>query len=84
MNNMIPAVEHTIAVLEYMSSTDSGVTQSEIRQKLQISMSSAYRILPGAMSLITEYCRRHITVTAICRYLNMRKGSLAELNAVVM
>lgn len=45
MNNMIPAVEHTIAVLEYMSSTDSGVTQSEIRQKLQISMSSAYRIL---------------------------------------
>ena len=45
MNNTIPAVEHTIAVLEYMSSTDSGVTQSEIRQKLQISMSSAYRIL---------------------------------------
>ncbi len=31
MNNTIPAVKHTIAVLEYMSSTDSGVTQSEIR-----------------------------------------------------
>ena len=45
MNNTIPAVKHTIAVLEYISSTDSGVTQSEIRQKLQISMSSAYRIL---------------------------------------
>ena len=45
MNNTIPAVEHTIAVLEYLSSTASGVTQSEICKKLQISMSSTYRIL---------------------------------------
>lgn len=45
MNNTIPAAEHTIAVLEYLSSTASGATQSEICKKLQISMSSTYRIL---------------------------------------
>lgn len=45
MNNTIPAVEHTIAVLELLSNTAEGATQSEICKKLQISMSSTYRIL---------------------------------------
>ena len=45
MNNTIPAVEHTIAVLELLSNTSNGATQSEICKKLQISMSSTYRIL---------------------------------------
>ena len=45
MNNTIPAVEHTIAVLEFLSSSSGGAAQSEICKKLQISMSSTYRIL---------------------------------------
>ena len=86
MNNTIPAAEHTIAVLEYLSSTASGATQSEICKKLQISMSSTYRILqtllkhrwarkdePDVMNWIMVSCRWCTTVTAVCRYLNMPK-----------
>ena len=45
MNNIIPAVEHTIAVLEYLSNAGDGASQSELCKSLQISMSSTYRIL---------------------------------------
>lgn len=45
MNNTIPAVEHTIAVLELLSNASGGASQSEICKRLQITMSSTYRIL---------------------------------------
>lgn len=45
MNNMIPAVKHTIDLLEYLSNKSGGSTQSELQRELHISMSTVYRIL---------------------------------------
>ncbi len=45
MNNNIPAVEKTIALLNYLSENPDGATQAQLKKALDISMSSAYRIL---------------------------------------
>ena len=45
MNNKIPAVEKTIALLELLSKHPEGATQAELRKELSISMSTTYRIL---------------------------------------
>lgn len=45
MNNSIPAVEKTIALLNYLSENRQGATQAQLKKELKISMSSAYRIL---------------------------------------
>lgn len=45
MNNKIPAVEKTIALLELLAKLPSGATQAELKKELGISMSTAYRIL---------------------------------------
>ena len=46
-NNTVPAVEKTIAFLEYLARIPrgKGITQNEFRKELDLSMSSAYRIL---------------------------------------
>lgn len=45
MNNNIPAVERTIALLDYLSEQKEGATQAQLQKALGISMSSTYRIL---------------------------------------
>ena len=45
MNNNIPAVEKTLTLLEILSSEEKGLTQSQLKEKLHISMSTCYRIL---------------------------------------
>ena len=45
MNNKIPAVEKTIALLELLAKLPEGATQAELKKELGISMSTAYRIL---------------------------------------
>ena len=45
MNNNIPAVEKTLALLELLSSSEQGLTQAQLKKKLNISMSTCYRIL---------------------------------------
>ena len=45
MNNNIPAVEKTLALLELLSSEEKGLTQAQLKEKLHISMSTCYRIL---------------------------------------
>ena len=46
-NNTVPAVEKTIALLEFLAEIpkEKGITQNEIKKELDLSMSSAYRIL---------------------------------------
>lgn len=48
MNNTIPAVDKTIQMLELLS--ECGASQSELSRRLQISMSTAYRILQTLLS----------------------------------
>ena len=38
MNNNIPAVEKTLALLEMLSSEEKGLTQSQLKEKLHISI----------------------------------------------
>ena len=45
MNNKIPAVEKTIALLELLAKLPEGATQAELKKELGISMSTAYLIL---------------------------------------
>ena len=45
MNNNIPAVEKTLSLLEELSSSDKGLTQAQLKERLHISMSTCYRIL---------------------------------------
>jgi DNA-binding IclR family transcriptional regulator len=45
MNNNIPAVERTVALLNYLSEAPNGASQLQLKKELGISMSSAYRIL---------------------------------------
>lgn len=45
MNNTIPAVDHTLQLLEVLSSRDDGAAQSVLQRELGISASSTYRIL---------------------------------------
>ncbi|MDD4817007.1 MAG: IclR family transcriptional regulator [Victivallaceae bacterium] len=45
MNNNIPAVEKTIMMLELLAGLTGGATQAELKNELNISMSTAYRIL---------------------------------------
>ncbi len=45
MNNKIPAVEKTILLLELLAKRPNGATQAEMKNGLNISMSTAYRIL---------------------------------------
>lgn len=45
MNNNIPAVEKTLALLELLSLSEKGLTQAQLKEKLSISMSTCYRIL---------------------------------------
>lgn len=45
MNNIIPAVERTIALLDHLSEQKGGATQAQLKKQLGISMSSTYRIL---------------------------------------
>lgn len=45
MNNTIPAVEHALMILEYLSSGKKCASQSELQKELNFSMSSTYRIL---------------------------------------
>lgn len=46
-NNTVPAVEKAIAFLEYLAEIprEKGITQNEMKKELDLSMSSAYRIL---------------------------------------
>lgn len=45
MNNNIPAVEKTLALLEVLAESENGLTQAQIRDQLALSMSTCYRIL---------------------------------------
>ena len=45
MNNIIPAVEKTILLMEFLAKSPEGASQSELKKELGISMSTAYRIL---------------------------------------
>lgn len=45
MNNSIPAVEKTLALLERLAASEKGLTQLEFKEELGISMSTCYRIL---------------------------------------
>ncbi len=45
MNNNIPAVEKTIALLDYMAGRQERVSQAQLKKELGISMSTTYRIL---------------------------------------
>ena len=45
MNNGIPAVEKTVALLNYLSDRPEGATQAQLKKELGISMSTTYRIL---------------------------------------
>ena len=55
MNNKIPAVEKTIALLELLAKLPEGATQAELKKELGISMSTAYRILQTLQKLLVLY-----------------------------
>lgn len=44
-NNIIPAVERAVALLDYLSTQKDGATQAQLQKALGLSMSSTYRIL---------------------------------------
>lgn len=50
MNNTIPAVEKTLALLELLATSENGLTQAECKKRLAISMSTCYRILQTLLS----------------------------------